>query len=66
MPVERDDLEAKLREIETVVDDTKEAAQNTAVVVAVLVVVFIALAFIFGRRRGRTEGGARVEVYRLP
>ena len=66
MPIERDDLEAKLREIEDVVDETKQAAQNTAVIAAIVVVVVIALAFFFGRRTGRVEGGARVEVYRLP
>lgn len=65
MRVERADLEAKLRQIEQVVDETKESAKTTGVVVAVAVVVVIALAFIFGRRKGRKAGGARVEVYRL-
>ena len=64
-PIERADLEAKLREIEAAVDETAEAAKNTAVIVAVVVVVIIAVAFVFGRRKGRKAGGARVEVYRL-
>jgi len=65
MAIERADLEAKLREIEQVVDETKESAKNTGVVVAIAVVVIIALAFLMGRRKGKKTGGARVEVYRL-
>ena len=63
--IERADLEAKLRQIEHVVEETKESAKNTGVVVAVAVVAIIALAFLFGKRKGRKAGGARVEVYRL-
>lgn len=65
MAIERGDLEAKLREIEQVVEETKESAKNTGVVIAIAVVVIIALAFVFGRRKGKKSGGARVEVYRL-
>lgn len=65
MAITRDDLEAKLREIETIVDETKVQARNTGVVVAVVVVAVVALAFVFGRRKGKVEGGARIEVYRL-
>ena len=65
MAIERADLEAKLREIEQVVDETKESAKNTGVVVAVAVVVIVALAFFIGRRKGKKAGGARIEVYRL-
>lgn len=65
MAITRDDLEAKLREIETVVDETKVQARNTGVVVAVVVVAVVALAFIYGRRKGTKAGGARIEVYRL-
>ena len=65
MAVERSDIEAKLREIEEIVDETKGQAQQTGVIVAVAVVVVIALAFFFGRRKGKKAGGARVEVYRL-
>jgi hypothetical protein len=65
MPIERGDLEAKLREIEQVVEETKESAKNTGVIVAIAVVAIIALAFVLGRRKGKKAGGARVEVYRL-
>ena len=63
MRVEKSDLEAKLREIQGAMEETKVAARGT-VVVAVLVVVAIALFFLLGRRRGR-KGSARVEVFRL-
>jgi divalent metal cation (Fe/Co/Zn/Cd) transporter len=63
--IQRADLEAKLREIETIVEETKEQAKNTGVIVAVVVVVVVAAAFLWGRRKGKKAGGARVEVYRL-
>ena len=65
MAIQRADLEAKLREIEGIVDETKEQAKTTGVIVAVAVVVVVAAAFIWGRRKGKKAGGARVEVYRL-
>jgi hypothetical protein len=63
MRVEKSDLEAKLREIQGVVDESKSATAG-AVVVAVLVVVAIALFFLMGKRKGK-KGSARVEVFRL-
>ncbi|MET0830937.1 MAG: hypothetical protein ABWY62_01050 [Acidimicrobiia bacterium] len=66
MTVQRADLENKLRQIETIVTDTKEQARTTGAAIAVGVVLFIVLAFIFGRKRGsKGTGGARVEVIRL-
>ena len=65
MTVSRDDLEAKLRQIEDVVEETKQQAQYTGVVVAVLVVAAVAVAYYYGRRKGAKAGGARVEVYKL-
>jgi hypothetical protein len=65
MTIDRDDLEAKLRQIEDVVEETKQQAQYTGVVVAVLVVATVALAYYYGRRKGAKAGGARVEVYKL-
>lgn len=62
--VERADIEAKAREIEQALAETKESAQQKAVVVAVAVVVVIALAFLLGRRRGK-KGAAFVEVYKV-
>lgn len=63
MSVERDDLEAKLREIETVVEDSKAALFSSGTAVAIAVVVIIILAYLFGRRS--VTKGARVEVVRL-
>ena len=65
MTVRRADLEAKLREIETIVEQTKLQAKNTGVALAVSAVAAVGLSFLFGRRRGKKAGGARVEVYRL-
>ena len=65
MAIERADLEAKLREIETTVDETKQQAQTTGTAIAVAVVVAVVVIFLLGRRRGRKTGGARVEIYRV-
>ena len=63
--IERADIEAKAREIEAALNETKEAAQNTAVMAGVAVVVVVAVAFLLGRRRGSKSGKAVVEVYRV-
>ena len=65
MAIERTDLEAKLREIEEIVDETKSQAQTTGTVLAIAVVVAVVLIFLLGRRRGKKTGGARVEIYRV-
>lgn len=65
MPIERTDLEAKLREIEEIVDETKSQAQTTGTAIAVIAVVAVVLIFLLGRRRGKKTGGARVEIYRV-
>ena len=65
MAVERKDLEDKLRQIETIVDESKQQAQMTGTAIAVVAVVTIVLIFLLGRKRGKRAGGARVEVYKL-
>lgn len=64
--VQRSDIEAKAREIQTIVSETKDAAQNTAVLAGVAIIIAVAIAFLIGRRRGSKGGGkAVVEVYRV-
>jgi hypothetical protein len=61
----RSDLEAKLRELQGNVDETKESALATAIAVgAVVAVGVVAVAFMFGRRRGRRRTTV-VEVRRI-
>jgi len=62
--VERSDLEAKLREIQAIVDETEEQAKSGGVLIAVGAVLVVLIVFALGRRKGR-KGSARVEVYRL-
>ena len=64
MTVERADLDAKLAEIQEVIDETTEAARGTGIAVAAGVVLILLLVFLLGRRKGK-KGSARVEVYRL-
>ncbi len=65
MAIERADLEAKLREIEEIVDETKSQARTTGTAIAIGVVVLAVVIFLAGRRRGKKQGKARVEIYRL-
>ncbi len=65
MAVTKADLEAKLREIEEVVDQTRAAAKNTGVLAAVGSVLAVGFSFLYGRRKGRKEGKTKVEVYRI-
>jgi hypothetical protein len=65
MAIERADLEAKLREIEEIVEETKSQAQTTGTAIAVGLVVAVVVIFLLGRRRGKKTGGARVEIYRV-
>ena len=63
MTVQRADLEAKLREIQGVIDETADGARNTGVAAAVGVVVLLVIVYLLGRRTGR-RGAARIEVFR--
>lgn len=64
-PITRDDLESKLRELQGEVDETRDSALATAITVgAVIAVGVIAVAFLFGRRRGR-QRTTIVEVRRI-
>jgi hypothetical protein len=64
MSVQRSELEAKLREIQEVVDDTAHGAKNAGVIAGVGVAALLLVIYLVGRRRGK-KGSARVEVYRL-
>lgn len=62
--IQRSDIEAKARQIETAVNETKDAAQNTAVMAGVAVLVLVLIAFLLGRKKGK-GGKSVVEVYRI-
>ncbi|GBD83714.1 hypothetical protein BMS3Abin02_00094 [bacterium BMS3Abin02] len=61
--VERADIEAKAREIEQALNETRESVQQKGVVIAVAVIAVVVLAFVIGRRRG-SRSRAVVKVYR--
>ena len=62
--VERADIEAKAQELAAAIEETKEAAQNTAVPAGVAVFVVVAIAYLLGRRKGKASKTV-VEVYRV-
>lgn len=62
--IQRSDIEAKAKQIESALVETKESAQNTAILAGVAVIVVVLLAFVFGRRKGKS-GKAVVEIYRV-
>ncbi len=62
--VQRADIEAKAREIERALTETRESVKNRIVLLALGVAVVVAVAFLVGRRKGR-KGAAVVEVYKL-
>lgn len=64
MTIQPSDIEAKARQIQDALEQTKESAQNTAVLAGVAVFLFVLVAFLVGRRRGK-KSRAVVEIYRL-
>ena len=64
MTVSRDDLERKAQELVGAVDQTRESVQNTAMIGALVVAGVVAVAFLFGRRRG-SRNKTVVEVYKV-
>lgn len=64
MTVQRSDLEAKLREIQEVVDDTTGSARSVGVAAALAAVIVLVIVYLMGRKKG-SKGSARVEVFRL-
>jgi 1-aminocyclopropane-1-carboxylate deaminase/D-cysteine desulfhydrase-like pyridoxal-dependent ACC family enzyme len=64
-PIRRSDLEAKMRELQGEVTETREAAMSTLVTVgAVVAVAVVAVAFFVGRRNGKRRTTV-VEVRRI-
>lgn len=64
MSIERSDLEAKFRQVQSAVDDTASSAKNAGIGLAVGAVLLILLVWLLGRRTGK-KGAAQLEVYRL-
>lgn len=64
MTIQPSDIEAKARQIQDALEETRESAQNTAVLAGVAVALIVLLAFVFGRRKGR-RSRAVIEVYRV-
>jgi hypothetical protein len=64
-PIDRSDIERKLRELQGGVTETRDSAANTLVTVgAVVAVAVVAAAFLLGRRKGK-QRRTFVEVRRI-
>ena len=64
MTVQKSDLEAKLTEIQEVIDETTGSARSVGMAAVIGVVLILLITFLMGRRKGK-QGSARVEVFRL-
>lgn len=63
--ITREDIETKLRQLKGDTEETVEAHKTNGIIVAVIAgVAVIALAYFFGRRRGKKKS-AFVEIRRL-
>ena len=63
--ITRADLESKLREVRGEVEEKGEAAKSTGLTVALIgVVALVGVAFLLGRRRGRSKSTV-VEIRRV-
>jgi hypothetical protein len=63
--ISRDDIEAKFREVQGEVEIIEDDARNYLGIAAIVVVVsVVAVAFVLGRRRGRS-GRTVVEIRRV-
>lgn len=64
--VTRADIEAKARELEAAVEETRSSMQDTAVLAGAGIALAVAVAYLLGRRRGRRSiGRTFVEVYQV-
>lgn len=64
-PITRNDIEAKLRQLQGGVEQTRESVVTTALTVgAVVAVGVVAVAFLLGRRKGKKRTTV-VEVRRI-
>ncbi len=60
------DIEAKAREVEAALEETKASMQDTAVLAGAAIAAAVVLAYLVGRRRGRRSiGKTFVEVYQV-
>jgi hypothetical protein len=64
-PIQRRDLEAKFRELQGEAEETYQSATSTLLTVgAVVAVTVVAVAYLFGRRKGKKRT-TLVEIHRL-
>lgn len=62
--ITKEQIEAKAREIENAVTETKESAKDTAVLAGIGIVFAVGIAFLMGRRKGKAAR-TRVKVVKI-
>ena len=62
--IDREAIEAKARELEDAINQAGESARSTTTMTALGLLAAVAVAFLAGRRRGKSKG-ARIEIHRL-
>lgn len=62
--ITKEQIEAKAKEIENAVGETRESAKDTAVLAGIAVVVAVGVSFLMGRRKGKAAR-TRVKVVKI-
>ena len=62
--IDRKALEAKARQLEEALVETRESVKSTSMVAALGAGVVMVVAYLLGRRKGK-KGGARIEIHKL-
>ena len=62
--IDREAIEAKARQLEGALVETRESVKSTAMMAALGVGVIVVIAYLLGRRKGK-KGGARIEIHKL-
>ena len=62
--IDREAIEAKARQLEDALSETRESVKSTAMMAAIGVGAIIIVAYVLGRRKGK-RAGARIEIHKL-
>ena len=62
--IDRGAIEAKARQLEDALSETRESLKSTAMLATIGVGLVVLIAYLLGRRKGK-KSGARIEIHKL-